>query len=74
MYVPAQEMITTGPAYLDRDGVVVDSGEYVAALYESWAADIEWSQDDHNDVAGHYAHTAQDVAEELWTRDMHELA
>lgn len=37
-------MHTTGPAHLDREGCLVESGEYVAALYESYAADREWSR------------------------------
>lgn len=36
-------MHNTGDAYLDHEGCIVESGEYVAALYESYAADQEWS-------------------------------
>lgn len=42
-YDPLHFMVNTGEARLDGEGVMVDSGEYVAALYESYAADNEWS-------------------------------
>lgn len=41
-YSPLCEMRTTGPARMDWEGCIVDSGEYVAALYETYAADHEW--------------------------------
>lgn len=39
-------MRTTGPAHLDHEGVLVESGEWVAAIYESYAADQEWNRGD----------------------------
>lgn len=39
---PLMVMTTTGPAYYDHDGCIIESGEFVAALYESYAADLEY--------------------------------
>ena len=39
-------MTNTGDAHLDYEGCLVESGEYVAALYESYAADQEWNNGD----------------------------
>ena len=90
-------------AYLDRTGAIVESGEYVAALYESYAADQEWSNGntavtrpqgmpwatwlavspnpDYSIIAygeslaslSAYCRSAQNLAEELWTRDLQEV-
>ena len=75
-------MINTGPARLDQDGVMVDSGEFVAALYESYAADQEYLEavrlyprySPERESASAYAGTAEDVAEEVWERDAEGLA
>lgn len=102
-YEPLQEMITTGPARLDYEGCMIDSGEYVAALYESYAADHEWNEGEtyvtrpermpvttwrrvspnpdysvreYGDALaslGSYCGSAQRLAEELWTRDLHDV-
>lgn len=87
-YSPLAIMNTLGDAYLDYDGNMVDSAEYVAALYESYAADHEYVSamqeryGSHRTAfpvppvnsaqasAGDYATTAQNSAEELWTRDI----
>src|SRR4051812_22783011 len=69
-YEPLQEMVNVGPARLDHEGCVVDSGEYVAALYESYAADHEYAEtyplhktgDVHIVHVAHYATAAQMVA------------
>lgn len=77
-----QVMSNTGPAYLDSTGAMVDSGEYVAALYESYAADHEYvdaitrygsGYNETHKVMARYAHTAGNVAEDLWTRDLESL-
>lgn len=78
-YEPLETMITTGPARLDRDGALTSSGEYVAALYESYAADYEWNDApvgrtlvEHAQILramSWYAHVAQELAEDLWQRD-----
>lgn len=84
-YDPLHAMINTGAARL-IDGTMIESGEYVAALYESYAADHEYVDTfnahkiDHRSVteydvthAAGYASTAQELAEDLWTRDLHEV-
>jgi hypothetical protein len=85
-YQPLHEMTTTGAARLSADGALIESGEYVAALYESYAADHEYvdtfdaykayarhvTEYDITHAAG-YANTAQTLAEDLWTRDLHEV-
>ena len=72
-YEPLEWMRTTGPARLDVYGCIVDSGEYVAALYESYAADYEFAYEYGTDSMSLYASAAQLVAEDLWTRDCEEL-
>lgn len=96
-------MHNTGPARLDSDGCIVESGEYVAAMYESYAADREWADGDlyvtrpknmpvatwyelHPrdytivdygealQVSACYAAKAERLAEELWQRDVEEVA
>lgn len=42
-YQPLEVMHTTGDARIDHDGVMIPSGEYVAAMYEGYAADMEWN-------------------------------
>jgi hypothetical protein len=78
MYEPLIVMRTTGAARLDPEGCIVESGEYVAALYESAAADAEYVEANNrhpgNAVPGDYAHAAQVLAEELWTRDVESLS
>jgi len=74
-------MVNTGPARLDQDGAMVDSGEYVAALYESYAADQEYLEavrlyprySPERESASAYAGTAEDAAEEQWRADLEEL-
>lgn len=73
-----QVISNTGPARLDSDGAMIDSGEYVAALYESYVADQEaWTDETspaYNTLsASRYAGTAGRLAEELWERDIEEL-
>lgn len=73
------EMIRTGDAIL-ADGVLIESGEYVAALYESYAADHEWNSEGWGKTIpewtaslrsmADYALTAERLVESLWTRDV----
>lgn len=70
---------TTGAAKLDQDGCIVESAEYSAALYESYAADHEYGEAYAAGVrepavsASLYASTAQHLAEDLWTRDIRDV-
>lgn len=64
-------MDNTGPAYFDRYGIMVESGEYVAAQYESAAADVEWSEG--AGVSAGYCVAARRAAEALYARDLEEL-
>lgn len=80
MEEPLAVMVTTGPSYIDQDGCLVDSGEYVAALYETYQADREaidtWSTftlPDAHQSAHRYALTAQVAAEDAWVRDIEKL-
>lgn len=43
MYEPLMWMRTTGQVRTDFDGALVESGEYVAALYEWEYAEQEWN-------------------------------
>lgn len=80
-YEPLQQMVTTGSARLDHDGCMIDSGEYVAALYESYAADHEAARTRMGRHAtpeiayamDGYAHAAQVLAEELYARDVEDV-
>jgi hypothetical protein len=36
-------MTNTGDARLDHEGYIIPSGEYVAALYESFVSEQEWN-------------------------------
>lgn len=67
-------------AVIDFQGVMVPSGEYVAALYESYAADTEPGDTsrtpeayENNVSMTRYATTAARLAEDLWTRDVESL-
>lgn len=60
---PLEVVATAGDAHLDYWGCVVPSGEYVAALYESYAADLE-------ETPGQYASAAKSATEDLWVRDV----
>jgi hypothetical protein len=71
MYEPLETMITTGDARIDRDGCLTSSGEYVAALYESYAADMEFAPEYDTDSLSLYAASAAEViADDLWRRDV----
>jgi len=72
-YEPLHHMTRTGSAIIDADGVMIESGEYVAALYETYAADADAS-DYRNGHNAQYQVTAQGLAEDLWTRDIHEVS
>lgn len=74
-------MTNTGDAYLDYEGCLVESGEYVAALYESYAADQEYvgTYADHivgkateYDVvhAAAYVDTSERLTEQTYQRDL----
>lgn len=80
MSEPLHIMRRTGRAVLDVDGAMVESGEYVAALYESAHADDNYPSyrgdgatpeqiKSHSD----YAETAYRLAEELRERDIHDV-
>lgn len=82
-YQPLEAMYTTGPAYVTDNNTMIDSGEYVAALYESYAADSEWATGacfvDYEGVSlngqrltslGMYCTAAESLAQELWLRDL----
>ena len=67
-------------AVIDFHGVMVPSGEYVAALYESYAADTQDYDTSRTPEAyeanvsmNAYANTAARLAEDLWTRDVESL-
>ena len=72
---------TNDYATIDVHGVMVPSGEYVAALYESYAADtqdLDTSRTpeayERNGSMNAYANTAARLAEGLWVRDIESVS
>lgn len=63
-------MTSTGDARLDSEGIMIPSGEYVAALYESYAADVGPTVTVSERA---YANSAARLAEELWQRDLRSI-
>jgi hypothetical protein len=87
VYEPLCEMTTTGDAYLADDGVLMDSGEYVAALYESYQADRDCNEAWEMYIAGQgpcdeyayqkyawYANRAEALTEEIFKASIEGVA